>query len=73
MYVSDPDDEYLLNHELGHIEDQLNAQYGGWAGMYGRLIFKMFFQGIKTNDFDIRINQDLERYKNLTPYKFPPY
>lgn len=68
MYVTDSDNEYLLNHELGHVKDQLNAQYGGWSGMYGILISKMLFQGIDDNDFDKRIDGDLEKNKNLTPY-----
>ena len=54
--------------ELGHVKDQLNAQYGGWSGMYGILISKMLFQGIDDNDFDKRIDGDLEKNKNLTPY-----
>lgn len=68
MYVTDPDNEYLLNHELGHVNDQLDAQYEGWAGMYGLLIPKMIFQGRDNNDFDKRIDQYLEKCKKLTPY-----
>lgn len=68
MYVTDSDYEYLLNHELGHVKDQLEAKYGGWAGMYGLLISKMLFQGINDNDFDKNIDLDLINNKNLTPY-----
>lgn len=66
MYVSNPNNKFLLNHELGHIHDQLDPQYGGWIGMYGRLILKMITQGIESNDFDARINKDL-RNRNIIP------